>query len=1187
MNAIYYQRTKMDFETEYITQSKINSFVKKLNIFLDNASIKTSKGNPYTNISNQTTGETYHISTDINQSISSDNFIIKSPIDELMMILEECRKTNAKLNISELQSYHIPKTTNDNSIKKPNNDDIFISKSGIDLDFDIYQKESTRVIGNTHYCQLINQVVKSLLNTLDLTSCSDPAGIVTNINSDDISIKFHCCILRKPNIVETDHTEYGKCYKESFRVRIPSIKITKEYKKYLIHSILEKGILSYIFTDIQIINPWNTVLDPLSASHPVMILGSSKRNTQIPHEFYRLYSIIHTPKHDMLIVNENHNEFDPDIYNGPPIKIIDPDDRRKKIIQKIPPKYKYNLCHELSLNFESPKGLIKKREFNPKSSFEVNIKTHSERHNGNSNNNDEIYEVNNSIADLGVRNYEACYLRQILDILSPERVKSYETWRWMIYILAWTNPDYKSLAIYFSQRLPESWSNGGSAQLEENWNWAINHPRSNTDEDRRTINTIFSWAKEDNPVKYEQLQDFNAFMKLKILLFHNAGRLNESHLAEVLKVMYGKKFVCDENPYSTRVTERRWYEFVFPTDDIGIIKCSIYKWRREKGKPDSLDKYISKKLPSSIEKIREWIDLQIVQKEADEESQKYYELMKKNMKDTIFSLGTECMIKKILSRCEVEFRTRGFEESLDTDRDVIGTGNGVLKVYPSTEMIQRYHEIPITRSTNVDYENMFDNSIIKVDDIIKNLNKVTNSYLIELIAGIRRLFANEDDAFIKTMCYLASSLDGRKRQPLFFIWLGEGQNGKSFLLELHINTLHEVVKGGYGAKLNVAFFTQDRKGGGPDSEKMMLKHARFAYCSESEPGETLHMSKIKEFTSETLSANEKHQTQDMFEANCHYVFCSNNDPRITGRDWGTWRRILVYIFKMKFISKPDPENPYEYKDDKKFSEEIPKSDNFKKAYFSLLVYFYEVYRDIFKSDLSRIESLSIDKDTKKYRNEQDTISRFVNEQIIYIGKNYPINTMTNEVEKVADIPLTEIASKYIEWYVATIDSNKLIQKEIIKAFKSTTLKRFIIMKKSTQEYLTEHRILNIGEENNYNNVNVGDDTINPDKLSLEFDKENSIIDENIDDNIIDENIDDSSKLNENSIINENIDDSIINENIDDSIKLNENRDDSIKLNENSMSNDENSIKEDETEKNNDLDNLFIDEFIDEFDIDID
>ena len=86
-----------------------------------------------------------------------------------------------------------------------------------------------------------------------------------------------------------------------------------------------------------------------------------------------------------------------------------------------------------------------------------------------------------------------------------------------------------------------------------------------------------------------------------------------------------------------------------------------------------------------------------------------------------------------------------------------------------------------------------------------------------------------------------------------------------------------MVNGGYGAKLNVSFFTKDKKnGGGPDSEKMMLKYARFAYCSESEPGESLHMSKIKEMTSETLSGNEKHQIQDMFEANCHFVFCSKN-----------------------------------------------------------------------------------------------------------------------------------------------------------------------------------------------------------------------------------------------------------------------------------------------------------------------
>lgn len=1152
----------MDSETKYITQTKINPHVKKLEAFLENEEFKTSKGCPYTNFVNQAKGETYYIPTTIKpvscdslrceesinidlmlmESSSSDNKKQKasSYMDELMILLEECRKSGAKLNFSEMQYSSIPEKIK--KLKPPSDDvfndtfdditcndditcdiestknlnvlevdnelvvrpnmlptaedlagDIHIDKSGIDLDFDILQRENVRVITDVNYHSLISTISKIIGKTLDLTSCSEPQDLLEG-SGTNMAIKFHAVILRKPDIVELNDPKYGHCYKESFRLRIPGIKITKEHKIYIIKQILNSGILPFVFNGIQIINPWDDVIDPASAWHPLMFLGSAKRTSPIPHEFYGLYSVKFRPAGDVILIQELR-DFDPIPYSGPAIKIKDPSDGRRKITKVMPPRYKYNLCHELSVNYEAPGGLIKKREFSPRTEIETDIKTHAERTKGNLIDHHDLEEIKNNVADLSVRNSEANYLRRILDILDPNRVKTYEDWRWVIYILAWTNPDYKPLAIWFSYRFPGSWVKGGLAQLEENWNWALAHPRDDDDPDKRTVGTLYSWAKEDDPEKYEELQELNAFMKLKKLLFENAGKLNETHIAEVLYVMFGKKFVCDENPYSNaKTSERRWYEFVFPTDDIGRIKNSIYKWRREKGKPDSLDKYIAKKLPKYIEKVQEWVETQITESVTDEDQQKYYEIMKKNMKETIFSLGKDSMIKKILSRCEVEFRERGFEELLDTNTDVIGTGNGVLKVYPKTDMIQRYHEIPITRSTNVDYE-PYDPQ---------------NPYIKHLETEIRRLFAHEEDAFIKTMCYLASSLDGRKKRPLFFIWLGEGQNGKSFLLELHINTLREVVKGGYGAKLNVSFFTQDRKSqGGPDSEKMMLKHARFSYCSESEPGDKLHMSKIKEFTSETLSGNEKHQTQDMFEANCHFVFGSNNDPRITGRDWGTWRRIMVYRFKMRFVPEPDPNNQFEYKEDVKFIEVVTKDPNYKKAYFSILVHYYEMYRDKYNSDLNNIKSPSIERDTRLYRNEQDTLSRFISEQIVHIGQVYPDKKepTTGEPEKVADIPITELASSYITWYSAKIDHATQIRSEVIKWLKSSSLKKYVVNRYSG-EYLVEHKILKIGEDHPSHAENIA--AINNEAIQISQQKQQPV--QNIKDNINPEDIEDDLEL---------------------------------------------------------------------------
>lgn len=402
-----------------------------------------------------------------------------------------------------------------------------------------------------------------------------------------------------------------------------------------------------------------------------------------------------------------------------------------------------------------------------------------------------------------------------------------------------------------------------------------------------------------------------------------------------------------------------------------------------------------------------------------------------------------------MSQCEVEFRSRGFIDNLDKEPNVIGVGNGVLRLYPRTEMIQRYHEMPISRSTRVH----FVPEKIDLRDPAWSTDH-PNPFIRKLLVEIRRLFSDEEDAFIFTMCYLASSLDSRKKSPLFYIWLGEGSNGKSFLLELHIKTLCEVVRAGYAAKMNAAYFTKETRASGPDSEKMMLKYARFAYCSESKIGDVLQMDKIKEFTSETLSANEKHQTQDMFEANCQFVFGSNHDPRITGRDYGTWRRILVYYFKMKFVDKPDPANRFEWPCDYKLVQDVPYQMDYKRAYFSILVYFYEMYRDVYKYNLNNISKPSIDAETQKYRNEQDTIERYISEQIVFIGKVFP-----DTHERVPNIDISEVAKKYIEWHRRCIDDATIQPKDVIHALYSTRLRKFISKSINKQECLTQHRIL--------------------------------------------------------------------------------------------------------------------------------
>lgn len=910
--------------------------------------------------------------------------------------------------------------------------------SGIMLDFDIFQRKSERQFRHTQYYQFVYDIAGILNEILDWKEYAD---------SNDGNVNIWVAFIAKPEVVPIAHPKYGDCYKDGFHVLIPGVQVTKNVKRYIIHLINERGMLNDTFRGCEFLNPINELLDVNSRSVPVLFLGNAKRGKQ-PYVFECLYHIALRLNNKMPVV-QGRNDFDPipDI-GGPMRKVPDPRDRRKKIEVKAPERFKYNLCHELSLCYEAPGNcLIKKLKFECIPSLKADIDAFCERRTGEILKDSELRDTANRVTELSVRNSEAAYLQQVLNIISQDRVREYDSWKAVIIMLARRNPEYKPLAAWFSQRFPSSYANNAMAVIDSLFDWvAKNRPDENDPAVRRvrSIGTLFDWAKHDNPQKYEEIQNMNAFMLLQKLILKNDGALNDANLAKVLWTMFRNKFVFALNPLATTKNKQgEWYEFVLPTDNLGRNTSAVYKYRKELY-PYTLDSYINEKLPEFIAQVREWVQERRDAQDADEEWQKYYDSVYKKLKQTSQTLGNAGKSTAIISKCENEFLDRGFVEQLDTNKHVLGVGNGVLRLFPQTELIQQYHDIPISRYTDVEY--------IPYDP--------RNPFIAETEKAIRDLFYNEDgpetDAFEFTMMYLASTLDARSKIPLLFIWLGEGGNGKSFLLELHINTLRLVPAGGYGAKLGVEFLTVHRPAANASNPAMMvLKSARFVYFSESEKGDVLRMGNIKEITSETLSARNHHESQDNFRANCHFVFASNNDPRVGGSDHGTWRRIIVYRFKMKFVPNPDPANWQERKQDSKWIDYAPSSIQYRRAYLSILVHWYEVYREKYNSNLHQIPKPTIDRETSEYRKEQDTMHRFLEEKVIRVGPG-------SEEAPTEKIPLAEVARAYIKWYQSKIDDIKISDVEIIKDLKSSKLKRWI-EEKYKEFMLTEHIILKANE----------------------------------------------------------------------------------------------------------------------------
>ncbi len=1057
---------------EYTAQSYINKSVQELEAFLSNDKFKSVKHSPYMNVTDQVRGGVYFIPFNLNKvrdvktaiepvgpsptedsSSSEDDessekettesamVVYKkdvSDLDTFFDLLEKARLRDAILNYSERQYFTIPNSKNVPYLKLENKEavvaadddvedynevndvDIEINTSCIMIDFDIYQPGKTSQITEQNCYDLVTHFTNMLYDLFDLSP-------IMNLPEEKSHIYF--AFTKRTMVSEVKHKTYGDCYKDGMHILI-FVKTTKAAKSFLIKNMILSGRISDIFKMWKICGDVADMIDRAAAWVPNLFYGCAKRD-KLPYKLAYVYRAVVK----RMNVMKNLRIYPCNELFPTAIDVVNPRARTKTKQVETAYKYKYNLCYELSLHYHSPQQLIDKHEIALRIEYYEEARVHNERTEDNLNNHNELQEVDYSISDLSLRYTNVKFLQKILMQLKPSRVVEFDDWKKVIIILARENPDYKPLAIWFSQRYAKSWVKGGLTTLNGLWDWTIANPIRNDDEKYSRLGTLYSWAKQDNPEGYERAQLINTGSIIGKYAYEDQGKLSDIHIAKILHLMFHYKYKFDVNEHAASKTQAGcWYEFVMPSDNVGLDKGTVYKYRYEM-KPDTLELALSDILPAHIRNVLEFIEKQEPSAE-DETAQKRLAKIKAGLLHTITRLGSTAIVSGVINKCEKIFRVRGFIRQLDKNENVIGVGNGVLQLYPRIELIQRYHEIPIVRYSPVEFREYDEH----------------NPYITELETAIRDLFAGEEDAFYFTMCYLASSMDGRNRIPLLFLWMGEGSNGKSFLLEMHINMLGQLVNGGYGTKMSMAFLTKERANG-PDSEKMLLKHARFAYFSESDPGEYIRTGNVKEITGgENISAAEKFQKQDNFRVHCHFVVASNNDPRITGSDHGTWRRILVYRFKMKLCNNPDPNNPLEKQVDSKFSDSVNRNPEYLSAYMSIMSKYYKLYTEKHQGDLSKIPKPSIDRDTKAYRNEQDTINRFINDRVVFIG---PLN---EEGEPTEHISLEDVANAYIIWYRASIADIKLTTMDIVKMFSKSSLQKYI-QKLASGDFLTHHKIL--------------------------------------------------------------------------------------------------------------------------------
>jgi phage/plasmid-associated DNA primase len=999
--------------TEEIIQRKISRSVRDLqHFFRSDPSFVLEKGDPRANIINVQERRCYCIP--------------QGRICEMFRLMEACRMESRSLHFTERQYTDT------------------ITHSGIFLDFDRYQSSPLPQFGRGEYARFLRALGKILFDCIELPQRRGIRAIFT----------------RKPRILEAQTKIGSVVYRDGFHVLIPEIMITKGLKMHIINEIVERKVMSRMFADIENIEPPEQMVDRASGRNPIHFMGNSKVGSP-PYVI-----------EDVLMFEIDIDEVAVNTVG----------------IQEIPPGA--NLAYELSLGYafsdpatralvddagnsvggagnsaggaggnaagnsagNSGKGRgagagaasvgvlapgirpeaaaaaptytpwLRKERYECRPHMETQIQRLVETGAANAEAPREVEEAERAVDMMALTDAEARYISQLLDILDISYATEYEKWFNVLCAIASVSTRYRDVARRFSMRAPGKWN---EAEFDRVWAEASSgkrHPRP------VTKRSIIHWARESSPERFREISNATYTQLLRNYVFENEGRVEHAMVARLLHSMIGEKFVTDvENPDSIRHFYR-WYEFVLPGQ--AQRKGEVFKWRRE-ADPDQIHIFISDTLRIVYRDLLN--EIKRSRDEAESEAlAKYWMRVQKQFAQSMSRLSDNSFQVGVIRQAQYRFRQRGFVEDLDSYEDVLGVGNGVLRLAHRAEFIRGFHEYKVSKYTEVDY--------VPYDP--------ANPYVQRLMQVFHDIFP-EPDVCEFMLFHGGTWLDACEPASLLLLLVGGGQNGKSFYLRM----VHSALGNQYVGAGKIALLTSPtERAESANSAQMQMKNKRGFYFEEANKCEVLNSGRVKSITSPGYqSGRDLHQRQENFRNTCNPVAASNYDFIIDTTDHGTWRRLGLYRSKVKFCRNPDPKNPFEKLEDPTIMKCYPNDDNYRRAMLSILVHYNERLRCEYNNDLRRVPCPTIDIETYQFRRRQDTVHRFITDMIVRSPESDALSLQT-------------VALRYQEWFGKMMRGVVPSTLEIMSQFENSCLSTHLENRGNCTLFLVGHRMKSAPED---------------------------------------------------------------------------------------------------------------------------
>jgi len=442
-----------------------------------------------------------------------------------------------------------------------------------------------------------------------------------------------------------------------------------------------------------------------------------------------------------------------------------------------------------------------------------------------------------------------------------------------------------------------------------------------------TMKTLMELAKYDNYSMFVDalLKDTNANM-IEILFYN----IDDVLCAYLFYSLSPKSYIYD-------VTNKNWYK---------INTYGIYEMDKEclniKGD-------INKILLHEIEKL-----YMAKCRQLDEEQKTKLTIKYLNIRKYLHYNGNK---GKIISElCLLYKHDKFYEQADNVNNKLLAFNNGVydLEIF---EFRNAKPEELITCTTGFDYK---EQNITKSNE----LEKILESIMPDI----------EERSYLLTT--IALGLIGELMMECFYIWIGNGANGKGVLRDFISATF-----GNYFDNMEIEYLCKNKHGvhaSAADPVMARKKNCRLVITTEPDGDVNINCGKLKQ-----VSGGDPLQVRFLFKDPFNFIpkfyliIQTNENIAINGYDGGIIRRLKFIKFPNKFVDDPIKDN--ERKIDRTLKPKIQKGE-FRIEFFEILVEHYKKFKNTNDTKLTMPSRFK--NDTETYLNENDPVAQFIQAKLI-------------------------------------------------------------------------------------------------------------------------------------------------------------------------------------------------------------